>query len=361
MSKFNIYIIKLFVKYTITVQLFVAIISLIANTFQHTKMLSEYSISFATLLMYDSMKIPYLLYTTMPMTIVISTMLVIVTLLKNNELTAYVALGGKIRSLAYPFLISGILLSGLLYFSADVINPKIMLKREKFAFENIKKKKFNLSGKLTDMWLKESDNKFVNISVMDPVSEKIVGIREYILNDDFQVDSIITYDSASRTDTGWIEKNRNTYTMSPVPKLTESSDVRTEERELFDELTSLPVLSPKYLSISEMKRTSEIMKKQDINTAKYDLQLYGTYAHVVSVLVIILVIFPLCIGFNRNHSHIAVASKSIFTGFGYWLLMASLKSLGKTGLLSPFTANFLPIGLFIILAVVLIYRRERAL
>jgi lipopolysaccharide export system permease protein len=110
-----------------------------------------------------------------------------------------------------------------------------------------------------------------------------------------------------------------------------------------------------------MRKTSEIMKRQDLNTAKYDLQLYKSYAHAISVPVIILVIFPLCIGFNRNHSYIMVASKSLFTGFAYWMTMASFQSLGKTGLFSPLAANFIPLGIFMVLALVLIYRREHAL
>ncbi len=102
-------------------------------------MLNEYNITFYTLIIYDVMKIPYLLYTTMPMTIVVSTMLVMVSLLKSNELLAYVSLGGKIRNMALPFFISGFILAGLLYYAADTINPKTMLKREKYAYEHIKK------------------------------------------------------------------------------------------------------------------------------------------------------------------------------------------------------------------------------
>jgi lipopolysaccharide export system permease protein len=167
-SKFNLYIIKLFAKYTIIVQIFVAIISLVANTFQHTKYLSEYNITFTTLLIFDFLKTPYLLYSTMPMTIVISTMFVMITLLKNNELLAYVSLGGKIRNLAVPFIIGGALMSVLLFVMADSLNPKVMFEREKFASEHIRKKRFVIQGKLTDLWLKENDRTFVSIGIMDP-------------------------------------------------------------------------------------------------------------------------------------------------------------------------------------------------
>lgn len=359
-TKFNKYIIKLFIKYIFVVQVFVGIITLVANTFQHTKMLSEYGISFYTLLIYDLMKVPYLLYTTMPMTIVVSTMLVMVTLLKNNELLAYVSLGGKIRSLVTPFLLSGLVLAGVLYFAADYINPKVMLEREKFSFENIKKKTFNISGKLTDLWLKETDSSFINISLMDPAQRQLLNVTEYHLNDDFQVGEIVTYDSATAEGDEWVISNYRLYEMYPVPTRSKSIDSFSEKRELFDELTSLPVLKPQYLSLKEIKRISAIMKKQDLNAAKYELQLYKSYAHAASVVVIILVIFPLCIGFSRNHSYISVASKSLFTGFAYWLIMASFQSLGKTGLFGPAAANFIPVAAFMLLSAVLIYRRERA-
>ncbi|PLX71037.1 MAG: hypothetical protein C0602_03115 [Denitrovibrio sp.] len=361
MSKFNKYIIKLFIKYTVSVQLFVAIISLIANTFQHTKMLSEYNITFTTLIVYDMMKIPYLLYITMPMTIVISTMLVMVVLMKNNELLAYVSLGGKVRNLAIQFLISGVLISGLLYVSADIINPKTMLERERYSLEHIKKKPFSISGTLSDMWLKESDSNFVNITLMDPLRMELHDITEYHLDDSFRVDSIVTYDTAIFKENQWVLTNVKEYGMSPVPLLKEQQDKVLQQRSLFDELTSLPSLKPQYLSLKEIRRIVNIMKKQDLNASKYELQLYRTYAHSLSIIVIILVIFPLCIGFSRNHSYIMVATKSLFTGFGYWMLMASMQSLGKTGLFEPFTASFMPLLIFTVLAVTLIYRRERAL
>jgi len=359
-SKFNKYIIALFIKNTLIVQIFVAIITLIANTFQHTKMLNQYDISFYTLIIYDLMKIPYLLYTTMPMTIVVSTMLVMVSLLKSNELLAYVSLGGKIRNMALPFFISGFILAGFLYLAADTINPKTMLKREQYAYKYIKKKKFSISGKLTDLWLKETDTRFININFMDPIQKKIVGITEYNLNNEFQVSSIVTYDSADFVDNKWQIKNMKMFTMHPVPTMTNETPHLSQDRELFDELTSLPVLKPQYLSLKEIKRISSILKKQDLNAAKYELQLYKSYAHALSVLVIILVIFPLCIGFSRNHSYIGVASKSLFTGFAYWLTMASFQSLGKTGLFNPIVASFMPVALFFLLAIYLIYKRERA-
>jgi lipopolysaccharide export system permease protein len=349
----------LFIKFTVVVQIFVGILSLIANTFQHTKMLNEYGIGLGTLLVYDLLKIPYLLYTTMPMTIVVSTMMVMVSLMKHNELLAYVSLGGKIRNIAIPFLFSGAIVAGLLYYSADTINPATMLKREQFYNEQIKKEKFNVSGSLTDMWLKESDNAFINISLLDPLEKSMFGVTEYRLDGNFQVETIVTYDSAVSTDKGWMIKNRKVFSMYPVPTLTEKKAESLEVRKLFNELSSLPALKPQHLSLSEIRRISGILKKQDLNTSKYELQLYRSYSHALSVMVIILVIFPLCIGFSRSHSYIAVASKSIFAGFAYWMLMASCRSLGKTGLFDPFTASFLPIALFMILSLFLIYRRER--
>jgi len=343
------------------VQVFVAIISLIANTFQHTKMLEEYDISFFTLVMYDLMKTPYLLYSTMPLTIVISTMLVMVTLLKSNELLAYVSLGGQIRRIAIPFVISGAIVAGVLYISADLLVPKVMLAREKYSYKHIKKRTFTVSSKLTDMWLKENDSKFINISLMDPMQKQIYGVTEYNLDDKFQVDSIVKYDSAIFKEDKWIINNIKTFTMTPVPMLQNTQNELKQDRELFDELTSLPTLKPQYLSLKEVRRIASVLRKQNLNAAKYELQLYKHYSHAISVIVIVLVIFPLCIGFSRNHSYMAVASKSLFTGFAYWMMQASLISLGKTGVMSPVFSCFAPIALFMVLAAVLIFRRERAL
>ncbi|MGE4266148.1 MAG: LptF/LptG family permease [Deferribacterales bacterium] len=360
-SKFDKYIISLFLKYTIVVQIVVGVISLLASAAMHTDLIDKYKVGIVEVLIFDMMKIPYLLYTTMPMSIVISTMLVILTLIKNNELMAYVSLGGKIRNLIQPFLISGVVVALLLVLTANTINPKVMYMREKYAAEIIYKKEMDIRPSLTNIWMKLHGNKFIHITALDPDKMEFHYVTEYTLNDKLQVESIETYNSAKKDGDKWKLFNQKKYDMMNVPKKT--YDVRniTMTKPIFDELSKMPFLKPQFVSIGDIYKVAEVMKNQNVNTSKYMLQIYKIFAHAISVLVIILVIFPLCVDFNRNHSYIKAAAKSLGVGFAFWMSVASCSSLGKNGVLSPFMSSFLPIILFACLAVYIIYRREHAM
>lgn len=358
---FDRYIIKLFLKYTVVVQFFIAIISLLANTAMHTKMVDKFNASFTSIMVFDTLKIPYLLYSTMPMSIVISTMMVMIILIKNNELIAYVSLGGKVRNLIRPFMAAGLVVSISLIFMANTLNPKIMYIRAKYSAKHIyKKADLDIRPNLIDIWMKLHDNDFIHILNVDPVKMEFDYVTEYHMNKDAQVDSIETYNSAKKHGKQWQLFNQKRYIMSPIPKkIYEKRNVITD-KPIFDELSKMPFLKPQYVSISDIYKVADIMKNQSVNTDKYYSQIYKIFAHAISVLVLILTIFPLCINFSRNHSYIKVAAKSISMGFGYWMLMASCGSLGKTGVLNPFMSNFLPIFIYAGLAAFLIYRREHA-
>lgn len=359
-SKFNKYIIMLFIKYTLIIQVFIGVITLLTNTAMHTKMSDRFNAPFIDILFYDLLKVPYLLYSTMPMSIVFSTMFVMITIVKTNELLAYVTLGGKIRNMILPFVYGGAGVAMLLIMTANYLNPKVMYFREAYAAKHIFNREMEVRPNLTDIWMKLKNNKFIHITAIDPEKMEFHYVTEYNLDENLKVESIETYNSAKKSDDKWRIFNMKQYTMLPIPQKTSQQRDAFSDKPVFDELSEMPFLKPQYVSISDIYKIAEVMKNQRMNITKYEMQIYKIFAHSLSVIVIIMTIFPLCINFNRNQSYIRVAVYSISVGFTYWMLVASCLSLGKNGVLGPFTANFFPIILFSFISAYLIYRREHA-
>ncbi|MGE4317945.1 MAG: LptF/LptG family permease [Deferribacterales bacterium] len=360
-SKFNKYVMLLFLKYSIAVQLLVTIVSLLAEAASQTGLAEKYDASIKDVVIYNLMKVPFLIYSSVPLSIVFSTLLVMITLIKHNELTAYVSLGGKIRNLAFPFIYCGVAVAALLLFTANSINPKVMYLREKFASEHIFKKQMDVRPTLTDIWLKMKENKFIHIRVVDPEKMEFHYVTEFMLDKDLQVQSIETYNSAKKRDKGWLLHNQKKYSMQPIPKKTYGRWNILADKPIFDELSEMPFLKPRYVSISDIYKVREVMQEQKVNTSKYTMQIYKIFAHSLNVIVIIMTIFPLTINFNRNYSHIKVAAVTVSAGFAYWMLVSSCLSLGKNGVLSPFFGAFLPIIVFAMVSAYLIYRKEHSM
>lgn len=359
MRKIYLYVFSMFLKNTIYVQLFMAVIVMAVNLLQHSKLMGEYNVGFIVIFNYEAMILPYTLYLYMPISAIISVLFTMITLLKNNELLAYLTSGGRVRDLLYPLLALGILLSVMLVFMADVINPKTLIAREEYSSEHMQERTLKMNAKLEDVWMKDKEDRLVHINNIDPVNKQMFGIEQYYLNKDFEVYKMVKMEKAVPEDDKWQLINGEEFTFKKVPKLVDTFEQRTVKDILFSDLMDLPVFKPMYLSISELTKIKNILEEQNLNATNYYLQIYQKYAHSLSILVIILLIYPLSVNMSRHISYIKIASIALSFGIIFWLTMSSLYTLGKTGLFNPIVANFLSHVIFALIGIFLLYKKER--
>ncbi|WP_022850064.1 LptF/LptG family permease [Limisalsivibrio acetivorans] len=359
MKRFHLYMLRLFIKYTLIVQVFVIILNVIANSFHHTKLMAKYDVSFYSILIFDIIKIPYSIHESMPMAMAITAMLTMVTLVRSNELLAFVTLGGKLRSLVYPFLIIGVFTSGLLVWMGDTVNPWIELERKRYETEVFDREQFVLKGKLTNTWMR-SEEGFVHFELIDPIDKSFRGVSRYRLDNSFEIDRLERIESVTPSGDKWKLENIEIFSLVPVPELVEQIDVAVEDNPMFSDLADLPVNQPKFLSIAELGRIIDILENQGLDASKYKLMLYKNFSHALSVIIILLLVFPLSVNYSRHRSYVLSAVYSLSAAFGYWVIMGSAQSIAKTGVVSPLVASITPHILFAGLAFYLIYSRERS-
>jgi lipopolysaccharide export system permease protein len=322
-------------------------------------LVNKYNTSLLNILKFELIKLPQMVYDTIPITIVAATLLVMITLIKQNELIAYVSLGGRILHMAIPFLFIGLILSALLFVLSEKVNPKIETYREKFKQEVIKKNKFVQRKKLFDLWIRNKEKVFMNVEIIDPETKTAKGITEYYLDDKYKVSKIREIESGTFKNEKWYFENEKVYTMEPYPKLIDKKSKIISQHETLKSLIKLPADNHKYLNSKDMKKIIKLYKEKGLNADRFLLYFYKIYAHPLSIIVLILAVLPMSITLSRHQSYILIASKSLIAGFTYWILNASLFSISKTGLISPFIANFLPHLLLFIFAIFYIFKREK--
>ena len=358
MKLFQRYVLRSFLKYILIVGLFVTLMSLISSIMGESKDLAAYNYSLSDFLLLQLYALALTLNLTMPAITTIAAIVVIIMLMRSNELLAFVTLGGTVKNLAVPLItIGAFIAAGMIIWEYAVI-PNVRIEREELR-SNMKGRQYSKSATYTNIWMMDGDKKLVNINFIDMLGGVINGITEYTINDNYEITAIEKIDSAIKKENAWEISGRHiTNIIENPPTITVSNQKETIRNKLWDDLMTVAVVEVRALSPSQLQTLSQIMKEHGMSTSQYDMLLYSKFANAISVIVLLILTFPIAINFSRNYSIIKNAALTLVLGLIFWAFQASCFSLGKTGVLSPFNANFLPIFVFIGISAIIIYIRE---
>jgi len=357
MNPFYKYVFKRFLYNLLVVLVFVLLLYTFFNVIQHTIYRERYKVSIFQIIYFDLLKIPYSTYQIMPIAVIISTVLTFVLLVKSNEMTGFVSIGGRTRNLSIMVVLLGLILSIGTFFIGEVVSPKIELVRQKYKTETFEKKRFIDYSKFENIWIKDN-NKIIYIKLLDAINNSFIQMREYYLND-FKVIKIVEVSSGEKSGKKWQLSDIKEYDLTDIPKKVNSITSKIEENKLLSDLSQFDIDNPKLLSFIEISKYISVYKSKGLSTTQYEIILYNKIAHPLSIMVIILAILPVCMSFSRQYSYIKIVSKSLTLGGGYWILSASLISISKVGTINPLLANFLPIIIFVLIGFTLIFLKER--
>ncbi len=358
MHKFHIYILKMFVKYLILVDLFVSLMSMITSVLGDSKGLREHSYTIFQFLELQAYSVALSHNLAMPISSSVTTIIVILLLMRSNEMLAYVTLGGKLRSLMVPFLIAGASVAVFMLWWEYKIIPEARIGREQMLAE-IKKEPYVKYSQYDNLWLIDNDTGIVNIKVVDMFSAEVIGITEYFLDDNSTVSTITSIDHAKREGDKWLITNKQVAEVTVNPPVVTHIESEYIQNALWDDLVRVAITDIRSLSPAQLSAISSIMETRGLNVSKYDMLFFQKFANAISVIVLLMCTFPIAVNFSRNYSLVKNASMMLVLGVVYWVLQSVTLSLGQTGTLTPFLANFLPIIVFSFLSVYIVYQREK--
>lgn len=358
MTLFHRYVIKLFLKYLIIVQLFVTIMSLFSSAMGDSKMLADYNYSFFQFAKLQLCAIALNFNLVMPITTTVATIIVILLLMRSHELLAYVSLGGTVASLAIPFISIGVAISAGMIGIEYKVTPKVRDYRENLLSEMRGETQAKRTGYF-NLWLVDGNDKLVNINVVNTADREIDGMTEYFLDEKGQINRIETVERVKYDNGSWLALGKTNFDMSKNPPAVTKQDRSSIQSRLIEDLFKVTSSEVRGLSPTELATMAKVLKSRGVNVGKYQNALYAKFANALSVIVLLVITFPVAINFSRNYSLIKNAAITFSMGLLYWLFQAVCTSLGKT-FLTPFLSNFLPLILFAALSVVIVYKRERA-
>ena len=298
--------------------------------------------------LYAMLKMPGFLLYLLPMSILICSLLTFSQAFRRHEIAAIKAAGGRLKTLFYPFIVTGIFLSIFAFVTSEALVP-VLSKQASDLLNRLEGKEKKSAFSDGVIWLKSKDGSPVRIDLYIPEKKIARGISIFISGKDFLKEQILAEEAVwdGRT---WILRNVRKYHVSTgeIEKITNMEYTDLETPDLFNDALK----TPDEMGAYELLRYTQRLKSAGFNNVKLMVDLNSKIS------------FPLINTFMMMLG-IALSSRSqkgrglITAGLGllisliYWLGYTFSIMTGYAGIMPPVLAAWIIPVLFGTLAVYL--------
>jgi lipopolysaccharide export system permease protein len=312
--------------------------------------------SFKNLLLYAFFNFPKYFIYLLPAAILICSLFIFSQASRNRELIAIKASGGRLKSLFYPFIISGGLLSIFAFINGEIVVPDF-LKRSSELKNTIKKQDSKITFEEGTLWLRATDGSPVRIELYIPEKRLAKGISIFIIGKDYLKERIEAEEAKWLETQGskgiWELKNVIIYDIKSekVNRVSEMKYPYLESPEFFSE----GIKKPDEMGMVELYKYTERLKKSGFRNTKLIVDLNAKVSYPLINLFMILLGVSLSVS-RKIGGGLFAAGLGLLISTIYWFTYTLLLSLGYAGVAPPIIAAWLIPVIFGIVSVQLFRR-----
>jgi lipopolysaccharide export system permease protein len=296
---------------------------------------------------YLLMKVPLMLAQLMPVACLAGVLLGLGMLNRNGELLALQGLGISRIGIALPLLLVAALISAVAFGLNETVVPAAT-RRSKYLLDGeiLKHPRFVYTA---ENWLR-TRNSFVAVKSYDAAHKRLVGVRIFELGPAYNLHAIYSADAAQWNGKEWTFSGLKMLNVNDHGGVSAAAprdfhlDARPGD-------FSFAILSPEEFSLSELDAYIQKLRRNGLDPGSYLVDRDVKYALPLSSLVMMF-----C-GLVLSLDPVPRASKAgrgfilgLMIGLSYWVILGFTISFGRSGLLAPWVAAWLPNILFTLLA-----------
>lgn len=301
-----------------------------------------------TLVLYAMLNMPRFLIYLLPMSILTCSLFTFSQAFRRQEIAAIKAAGGRLRTLFYPFIATGVLLSILAFATNEVIVPDFSQKADDLQ-NNLegKEKKSALSG--GTIWLKNNDGSPVKIDLYIAEKKLARGVSIFILGRDFLKEQIIAQEAFWNGRT-WILNNVRIYDIDTgeIKKIKSMEYAGLESPKLFTN----QLKTSEEMGIYDLYHYMQRLKNAGFNNLKLVIDLNSRISFpLINIFMMMLGIALSTRG--KIGGGLVTAGLGLLISLLYWLGYTFSLSIGYAGFIPPVLAAWIIPFLFGALAVYL--------
>ena len=329
--------------------------------FKIAKYITDYGASLSAVVKVFVFGLPNVIMWTLPMSMLLATLLTFGRLSSSSEITAMKSCGIGFFRIAMPAILLGFLVSIVAILFNEHVVPWANTAYRNVVYYEIQGK----SGAKSQDHIILKDIKDGQIQRLlyarryDADSQSLQSITLQEFDGAGKVSHVENAEYAEFTGKEWVMHNGMLYDISDGESEhtlrfnTQVLPINASPRQIVREQKD-----PEELTMKELKAQIRIMKTQYVDTSKLETELYQRITVPMASLIFALVGVPLGLQPTRNSSSAGFAM-SVIIIFFYYALMTMANAIGRSGALSPMLAVWIPNVVGLIAGLFLIRKASR--
>lgn len=347
------YILKEFFLFLCMIMGLFVTLFIIIDFFERLKLFLNNNASLSQMGSFIFYQIPMIVSLTLPVAVMIATLITLSTFSRNSEITAMKANGISLYRIASPIFLSAVIISFFLFFFSEWVTPMANQKSDHIKYVEIKKQQARGSFKQSQIWYRGMDGIY-NFNLYNPQTGTIQGVSLYFMTRDFRLRMQISAEKAFWEKNRWVGQNVQVISFSPdgLPSIQKQERIPLPIRETPVDFEAVQK-SPDKMGYFELKTYVDKLIKEgtEVNAYLTDLHAKLAFAFVTMILTAIGVIFS--VHAERSGGVARSIGLGIIIGFSYWIVHAFSVSLGRSGTIPPLLAAWVANAVFMVMALVL--------
>jgi len=339
-------------KYLVTTQFAGLVMFVTIEFLEHMDIFTDSFNSFLLSLVYILLRIPHYFNLLLPLASLISMLILLIMMVRNNEIIAARTSGISTISLMKPFIAFAFALIIFSFIIAEWIMPHAANAAEYLYRVKIKKEDSYVHFKNNRIWFKK-DNILSNIDFFDAKKDTITGLTIIELADDFTIKKRIDAKEGTWKDSSWhfttvIER---TFGDNAI----QSKKVYSEMKDLIKETPAILKVgqrNPEEMGYKDLSKYIRKLKRDGHDVRRYLVDLYNKTAFPFINLIMVFVAFSVGLRYSKT-KHIAKGILvGVCVGILYWFIHNICLSFGYAETFPPLFAAWLSNMLFFALGII---------
>ncbi len=323
------------------------VIYVVVLFFQKMNLFSQYHAPFHLIFVYFLYKIPEVIFQyTLPYAILFATLLTLSTFSRNSEITAMKAGGVSLYRITFPLLILALIVSFFSFLGNEYLVPVTYQKTRYLLDVQVRKEKPAIFFKNYKIWYR-SDHRILNIQLLDPHKKALSGFTLYELNDHFQCIKRVDAREVKWVEGKWwfYDGNVRDFEADGSTRVTPFDEMEFNLGENWDSLRRIGRNSEE-MSYGELWTYIQKIQTAGYDATRYLVDLYSKLSTPFLSFIMVLIGIPFALKTSRSGGVALSLGSSVMIGFVYGVIFYVFVSFGKSGVLAPFLACWIPTVLF---------------
>jgi len=352
LKRLNKYLISNVLKILAITELAGLIMFITIEFFEHMDTFTASTKNFTLSIYYLFLKMPYYLNLILPLSFLVSMLILLIIMVRNNEMITIRTSGISTVSLMKPLIVLSITLIAFSFVLSEFIVPVTLNTSEYVYRVRIKKEEPYVFFKNDRIWFKR-DNQICNIDFYDIKKDMIKGLTLIDFSNDFLIQKRTDAREGSWKDGFWlftdvVERTFDSDGIKSKKTYAQMKDIIREHPSIFKVVEK----NPEEMGYKELERYINKLRQDGHDIRRYLVDLYNKISFPFINLIMVFAAFSVGLRYSKTKN----ISKGIFSGISlgmlYWFFHSVSLSFGYSEIFPPWFAAWFSNLLFFSMGIV---------